>query len=453
MKFSLIGFAKTSQIRLLIFLLVFLVLNACIKLPFIQSSVKAALPTDFNKPFCTQNKVYDASIRTVRCYSSEYSGTNVQQYANPPVTLLGQAQALVLEFDLLGNKPESYQAKIFHCTSDWQLSIINEIEYINDLNEFQVRNYQTSFNTKIDYLHYNFIIPKVKVSGNYLLLIYRNNQEEDRMISQRFMIYENKVSVIPEPKAPLGIIDQEKKQQIDFNISYPLYQIPKPETDLKIIVRQNYRWNKINDKLKPASVSATDRMLYYNYSNGETCFLGGNEYRKFDARNTRFLGYRIATLNLKDSLGVVVETDESRVGQSYIRNNDNNGGYVLGKTGAQIPIRECDYIKVSFQLSLKDKPTGEVYVIGGFSNWEILPQNKLVYNPKKDLYQAQAQFKQGQYDYIYVVLKDGVIDEVAIENSHQMTENNYDILVYYRPMSSRSDRLIGYRKFNTLNNN
>ena len=35
--------------------------------------------------------------------------------------------------------------------------------------------------------------------------------------------------------------------------------------------------------------------------------------------------------------------------------------------------------------------------------------------------------------------------EVYFEGSHQETENQYDLLVYYRPPGTRADLLIGYQ--------
>jgi hypothetical protein len=36
-------------------------------------------------------------------------------------------------------------------------------------------------------------------------------------------------------------------------------------------------------------------------------------------------------------------------------------------------------------------------------------------------------------------------DEIYFEGSHRETENQYDLLVYYRPPGSRADLLIGYQ--------
>ena len=59
--------------------------------------------------------------------------------------------------------------------------------------------------------------------------------------------------------------------------------------------------------------------------------------------------------------------------------------------------------------------------------------------------------KQGVYDYTYVwVDKTGKPDINALEGSYFETENDYQILVYYRPSGSRWEELVGYRLLNSL---
>jgi hypothetical protein len=60
--------------------------------------------------------------------------------------------------------------------------------------------------------------------------------------------------------------------------------------------------------------------------------------------------------------------------------------------------------------------------------------------------------KHGYYNYIYVYVPQGseVADHKNIEGSFWETENNYQILVYYRAMAGRFDRLIGYRQLNSI---
>ena len=60
--------------------------------------------------------------------------------------------------------------------------------------------------------------------------------------------------------------------------------------------------------------------------------------------------------------------------------------------------------------------------------------------------------KQGFYNYKYVVVDaDGNLNEGAISGNHYQTENNYKVLVYYRNLGARYDKLIGIGEASSIN--
>nr|WP_317170244.1 hypothetical protein [Winogradskyella eckloniae] len=61
--------------------------------------------------------------------------------------------------------------------------------------------------------------------------------------------------------------------------------------------------------------------------------------------------------------------------------------------------------------------------------------------------------KQGFYNYKYVLVdkESGAIDEGAISGNFWQTENNYKVLVYYRDLGARFDRLVGYGEASSTN--
>ena len=66
------------------------------------------------------------------------------------------------------------------------------------------------------------------------------------------------------------------------------------------------------------------------------------------------------------------------------------------------------------------------------------------YNEKTDTYQNARLFKQGFYNYKYVMVnRDGSIEQGPISGNFWETENQYTVLVYYRAPGSRFDRLLG----------
>ena len=72
-----------------------------------------------------------------------------------------------------------------------------------------------------------------------------------------------------------------------------------------------------------------------------------------------------------------------------------------------------------------------------------LPENKMIYDPARGVYQGRQILKQGWYDYQYLV-KNDTIPPNYLEGDHFETENQYEIFVYFSPMNGRGQQLVGY---------
>jgi hypothetical protein len=108
---------------------------------------------------------------------------------------LNNNQNLKLEFDCLNPAVQNFRVKIFHCNADWQPSTLNEIEYLSEYNDIPIYDYYNSFATKIQYNHFSLVLPKVRVSGNFIVMVYKNRNEKDIVLSRRFQVYDSRVSV------------------------------------------------------------------------------------------------------------------------------------------------------------------------------------------------------------------------------------------------------------------
>jgi Domain of unknown function (DUF5103) len=428
------------------FFIILYYLWACVPVP---STVDTPDTDDKSnlKPFRTDNFVYEAVIKTIQLYPN-FNLEDYKKYHEPPIISLDQKTPLILEFDQLNPTPQNYHVKIFHCNADWKVSSLLEIEYLNDINDFLIRDYQVSFNTKVSYLHYQWTLPKVKVSGNYLLTVYREGDENDRIFTRRFVVFENKVGIQAEIKASNHPSLRDENQQIEFKITYPQLDIRNPREEIKVNLRQNYRWNKSIQDLKPLYVRETDKVLEYNHFNQENNFKGLNEYRRFDMRSIRYLGLRVGGLSKTDSGFVVeVETDLSRKNDAYFYQLDYNGNFVIGHYESGRGTLEADYVITRFHLQSSQPFDKDVFVLGAFNDWQASPECKMIYIPEKKCYQVYIRLKQGEYNYSYAIGEDSQSpDEVSLEGTHQATENQYDLLVYFRPFGARGDRVIGYAK-------
>ena len=67
------------------------------------------------------------------------------------------------------------------------------------------------------------------------------------------------------------------------------------------------------------------------------------------------------------------------------------------------------------------------------------------FNAASRLYEKELILKQGWYNYQYVVESD-TLSLNYLEGDHFETENEYEIFVYYKPITARSEVLIGYKQ-------
>ena len=102
-----------------------------------------------------------------------------------------------------------------------------------------------------------------------------------------------------------------------------------------------------------------------------------------------------------------------------------------------------NYADVHFTLLAPEPINGEVFLSGAFTNWSFANEYKMTYDAIRKEYRGTAFLKQGWYDYQYVV-KSSTLPAYYFEGTHFETENEYEILVYYKAFQPNADLLIGY---------
>ena len=81
------------------------------------------------------------------------------------------------------------------------------------------------------------------------------------------------------------------------------------------------------------------------------------------------------------------------------------------------------------------------------TKWEFGNMIQISYNEKTDTYQNARLFKQGFYNYKYVLVdKNNNIIPGGIDGNFDETENEYNVVVYYRDFGQRFDRVVGVGK-------
>lgn len=403
---------------------------------------------DFDKKLVYEDYIYDASIKTVLLYPQVKSPEDPSNALNPAVVPFQDNTPLVLEFDLLSERYVNYRAKIFHCNTDWSPSVLSEVEYLPEYNDFPITDYQQAFGTKVPYYHYRFEAPQVKLPGNYLLVVHRDGNPKDYVISRRFMVYQNRVNIAGRVSYSANVQQRNTHQQVDFELSYGGYQILNPREDLKVMIRQNFRWGKVLTNLKPFNVRDFEQKIQYNFFNLENTLPGGNEYRMFDARSYQTKMTNVARIERNtDQNTLILSYDTPQQNRAFVDMNDFNGMYVVDNYETNRGATEADYVRVVFSLKMPEVEGKNIYINGPFNDWRIGPSNRMNYLADLQMYQGTLLLKQGIYNYNYLtedlLTKDK--SEAYLEGSHSQTHNTYEILVYHRPLGARADQLVGYR--------
>jgi Domain of unknown function (DUF5103) len=387
-----------------------------------------------------QDYTYDSNVRSVQCYVLAGSTNEI---FTPPVVPLSQDQPIALEFDVLGDQSQRLTARLVHCDADWKPSILTDMQFLNEINEILITNYRTSVNTKVPYYHYRMQVPRVKLSGNYLLVV--QSPGGTPLLSRRLLVYENGVQISMKQGIPVAGQERYTLQQIDFGIRYNM-QLVNPAQEVKVVLRQNFRWDNAKYNLRPTFVRDIDRQLDYQYFNFENAFPALSEFRFFDLRTFRSLGIGVARLDAEASpRQALLQLDGSRNGQAYTQFDDINGQRVIESREYGNGATNADYLDVTFQLKAEQPAPGPVYVLGALTDWQFKDEFKLTYNAENQVYTGHALLKQGYYNFIYATQTPQGPNSAVWEGSHQETENQYDLLVYYRPPGTRADLLIGYQ--------
>jgi hypothetical protein len=155
---------------------------------------------------------------------------------------------------------------------------------------------------------------------------------------------------------------------------------------------------------------------------------------------------------------VYVKPDAERRSLVYVYYRDLNGIYTIENTDGNNPYWQSDYAYTYFTYvppGGKPYPGKDIYVFGELTNYLPNDSSRMVFNEAKGVYEKTLFLKQGYYNYSYITLDAGAkpTNRFSFENTEgnfNSTENNYTVLVYFRPFGARADELVGIALLNTL---
>jgi len=366
--------------------------------------------------------------------------------ADPIIELEGD-YLIEISFDIMDPEPLAYTYTLTHCDADWNQSQLIQSEYMNGFQNRIIEDYAISFNTTMDYVNYRLTFPNedifLKVSGNYLVQVFPPNSNKP-VLHACFSVVEPgaQISMEVTPRTDKGM--NNFYQQVNFAVSYG-NEVRTPMQDLKVYVQQNNRIDNEATLVKPMIVQ-NNRLVYEH--NPELIFDGGNEYRSFEMITHQYAGLNIESIEFHAPYyHAVLSPDLIRSHRPHSFSEDINGRFVVRTLSGTDYSYEADYRIVHFYLPC-EKPFAEnVYILSGAFNNLLDVRSQMDYSIQDKGYIKTVLLKEGYYNYLYVTRKDELspVSAAAIEGNFFQTENEYRVMVYFRPIGGRYDRLIGVK--------
>lgn len=393
-----------------------------------------------NLNICAQrNEILDKNIASLQVVANN-------DWLSLPIITLNSNDFINISFDNLTHEYHRYCYKIEHCEADWQTSsALFESDYIDGFASGNtIDDVQESTNTVQLYTHYNISFPnnkcRPKISGNYRVTIYDENDEKHVVCRAYFMIVEPSMGVHLNVTTNTDIDINGKYQQIEMAVDYGNNIVSNPQTQIKTVVMQNSRWDNAVINAHPQYIKANGLQWIHCK---DYIFDGGNEYRKFETLDVTHTTMGLESINWDGhNYHAWIWTDEPR--PSYIYDKDANGAFLIRNSDNIDNDVNSDYIITHFRL--KSPQTADpIYINGFFTNDRFLPQYEMKWNEKNQQYEGELLLKQGYYSYQYLMMKpEGKLKPVPSEGNFCQTENTYQALIYFKANGDRTDRLVGY---------
>jgi hypothetical protein len=114
------------------------ILLSCVFLKSCTPIGQATTEGGAEKTLQLSDKAYEPQIKTIKLHPAF---NEPQANLLPAVAKLGQPN-LLLQFDDLRAERDTYYARIIHCNYDWSRSMLQDLEFLPEFNEFPVNNFR-----------------------------------------------------------------------------------------------------------------------------------------------------------------------------------------------------------------------------------------------------------------------------------------------------------------------
>lgn len=393
-------------------------------------------------------------------YAPNIKSVKFNVYGNPlayPVWTLNSPDRMELNFDDLDGNVKNYSYTYQLCNSDWSPAMLSQFDYISGFSQARLTNYRLSSIALTKYMHYQAVLPDKSCmpskSGNYLLKVFLDGDPSKLVFSRRLLVVAQNVAIGAQIQQPFNGQFFRTHQKIQFTVNTSTLNLVNAMQQINVCILQNNRWDNYLHNIRPTFIKPGS--LEFNTEN-DCIFPGGREWRWLDLRSFRLQSDRVERADYeKNATNIFVKPDLDRSQQRFVFYRDNNGMFYNDVTESINPLWQADYATVNFNYIPAGGapiPGKDLYLVGELSNYADLDSAKMRFNEQERRYETSLFLKQGYYDYAYITKNTNNSNPSfeLTEGNFWETENNYTILVYYRPLGGRTDELIGFTRINSL---
>lgn len=175
------------------------------------------------------------------------------------------------------------------------------------------------------------------------------------------------------------------------------------QQELKVVVLQNGCWDNVYIDFFFNFICLG--VVVFDYQN-KIVFLVGKEFCFVDIRSFRFGMFSIVIVEEVNGMyEVVLNIEEKCFNVYYVSWEDFGGSFVIEIRDQCNNELFVDYGNIFFFLVvmvfLYDE---EIYIFGGFIDWQLKEEFKMIYNLVVNVYVGKFYLKQGVYDFMYVMV-------------------------------------------------
>ena len=394
----------------------------------------------------TMTGIFNERVRTLRVQLGD------NPFA-PPMVIMGSNDFLTISFDHLSDDREFLRYRVVRCDANWQPSTLAEVEYLDGFNESMIEEYDYSNATTVHYVHYSFQFPNYdispKLSGNYLIEVYPENDPESIWFQTRVMLSEQCAPIEAGLSTVTDIDYNDSHQQLAIRIDSERAGVNNPYNDLTVMISQNGRADNEIALSHPLRVS--NKTAIYEHQR-PLIFEAGNEYRRMEVSSVHYPGMGVESIDYSDPYyHFKLYTDQARAGEAYLYDQTQHGRFFIREYNSSDSDVDADYVVVHFSLEYPELPGTMIFLDGDFTSRRFDPSSIMSYNQATGCYEKVLLLKQGAYNYQYLAVPQGKQSGTTsiIEGNNYQTSNEYLIKVYTRGPLDRTDRLIGVTMINS----